>query len=88
MGGHPLTEFQREVAQLFFSLPQSDGYLLAGGAALIATELTARPTQDLDLFTHAPVDSVADGRDALVAAITARDPRSSRLPTVVCASAA
>lgn len=49
-----LTEFQQVVAQLFFSLPEADGYLLAGGAALVAHELTARPTQDLDLFAHHP----------------------------------
>lgn len=67
-----LTEFQREVARLFFSLPESDGYLLAGGAALVASELTARPTQDLDLFAHAPIDSVRTGRDALLGAISAR----------------
>jgi hypothetical protein len=55
LGAPALTEFQREVARLFFSLPESDGYLLAGGAALVASELTARPTQDLDLFAHAPI---------------------------------
>lgn len=67
-----LTEFQREVAQLFFSLPESDGYLLAGGAALVAHELTVRPTQDLDLFAHAPIESVGAGRDALLDAVAAR----------------
>jgi hypothetical protein len=67
-----LTEFQRDVALLFFSLEASDGYLLAGGAALVASELTTRPTQDLDLFAHPPVDSVAIGRDALTAALASR----------------
>ncbi len=67
-----LTAFQREVAQLFFSLPEADGYLLAGGAALVAHELTARPTQDLDLFAHAPIASVETGRDALLEVIAAR----------------
>lgn len=67
-----LTDFQRDVAWLFFSLPESEGYLLAGGVALVASELTTRPTQDLDLFTHAPADTVAAGRDALVAAVAAR----------------
>jgi hypothetical protein len=47
----PLTKFQLEVARLFFSLPASDGFVLAGGAALIAQHLTSRPTQDLDFFT-------------------------------------
>ena len=72
MGARALTDFQREVARLFFSTPQSGGYLLAGGAALVASELTVRPTQDLDLFTHAPVESVVAGRDALVDAAAAR----------------
>lgn len=48
-----LTPFQVTVATLFFSLPESDGFLLAGGAALAAQNLTSRPTQDLDLFTRA-----------------------------------
>jgi hypothetical protein len=50
-GAGPLTEFQVEVARVFFDLPQAAGFLLAGGAALAAQGLTDRPTQDLDLFT-------------------------------------
>jgi hypothetical protein len=46
-----LTEFQVEVAHVFFELPSSSGFLLAGGAALLAQQLTDRPTHDLDLFT-------------------------------------
>lgn len=72
MDEQALTEFQREIARLFFSLPESVGYVLAGGAALVASDLTARPTQDLDLFTHAPASAVATGRDALVNAVTNR----------------
>ncbi len=34
-----LTEFQLEVISLFFSLPASKGFLLAGGAALLAQHL-------------------------------------------------
>lgn len=45
-----LTEFQAEVVQLFFSLPASDGFLLAGGGALLASGLTTRLTEDLDFF--------------------------------------
>lgn len=67
-----LTNFQQEVARLFFAVPQAAGYLLAGGAALVASDLTTRPTQDLDFFTHAPADTVTAGRDALVKAVTAR----------------
>jgi hypothetical protein len=32
---------------MFFALPASRGFLLAGGAALLAQHLTARPTEDL-----------------------------------------
>ena len=46
-----LSAFQLEVAQLFFTLPASQGFLLTGGAALLAQHLTARPTEDLDFFT-------------------------------------
>lgn len=43
-----LTAFQVEVARLFFGLPASEGFLLAGGGALLASGLTDRPTHDLD----------------------------------------
>ena len=33
-----LTPFQLEVARLFFSLPAAQGFLLAGGAALLAQD--------------------------------------------------
>jgi Nucleotidyl transferase AbiEii toxin, Type IV TA system len=49
--GADLSPFQLEVARLFFALPASQGFLLAGGAALLAQHLTARPTEDLDFFT-------------------------------------
>jgi hypothetical protein len=35
-----LTAFQISVASLFFSLPASEGFLLAGGAALAAQHST------------------------------------------------
>jgi hypothetical protein len=72
MGDQALTDFQREVANVFFALPESGGYLLAGGAALVASELTVRPTRDLDLFTHAPIESINEARDALIVAATDR----------------
>lgn len=59
-----LTAFQIEVARLFFTLPASARFLLAGGAALLAQQLTDRPTQDLDLFTS-DAPSVATARDEL-----------------------
>ena len=63
----PLTEFQLELARLFFSLPASDGFVLAGGAALLAQHLTSRPTQDLDFFTDQKA-GVVMARDELIAA--------------------
>jgi len=60
-----LTRCQIEVAQLFFSLPAAQDFLLAGGAALAAQHLTSRPTQDLDFFTRVGATSVPDARDAL-----------------------
>jgi hypothetical protein len=46
-----LTPLQVDLATLFFELPASHGFLLAGGAALIAQRLIRRPTRDLDFFT-------------------------------------
>ena len=63
---HPdgLTSFQIEAARLFFALPSSAGFILAGGAALLAQHLTVRPTQDLDFFTsqgNGDVTTAAEG---------------------------
>lgn len=66
-----LTDFQLEVAKLFFTLPASEGFVLAGGAALIAQHLTSRPTQDLDFFTDRQADVVV-ARDELIAAAHSR----------------
>ncbi|HWG62143.1 MAG TPA: nucleotidyl transferase AbiEii/AbiGii toxin family protein, partial [Streptosporangiaceae bacterium] len=64
-GGPGLVAFQAEVARLFFGLPESKGFLLAGGAALLAQHLTARPTEDLDFFTAPGRGRVPAARDAL-----------------------
>jgi hypothetical protein len=66
--GGLLTAFQIEVAQLFFSLPASGGFLLAGGGALLAQGLTARPTQDLDFFTRPGAGDVPRARDEFTSA--------------------
>lgn len=66
------TDFQLEVAQLFFGLPGSDGFLLAGGAALLAQGLTARPTQDLDFFTRPHAGDVGLARDHFLVAAGGR----------------
>ena len=64
-GESALTPFQIEVARLFFNLPASGGFLLAGGAALLAQRLTTRPTQDLDFFTRTGAGDVPGATDAL-----------------------
>ncbi len=51
--GSGLSPTQTRVAHVFFSMPESDGFLLAGGAALLAHGLITRPTTDLDFFTAA-----------------------------------
>jgi hypothetical protein len=63
--GLALTDFQISVAQFSFSLPAAQGFLLAGGAALVAQHLTTRPTQDLDFFTWVGANNVPAARDAL-----------------------
>jgi hypothetical protein len=56
--GQELSGFQLEVARLFFGLPESRGFLLAGGAALLAQYLTTRPTDDLD-FSPLPSEAMS-----------------------------
>ena len=46
-----ITPFQLEVARGFFSLPESDGFFVAGGLALIVNGIVDRDTEDLDAFT-------------------------------------
>lgn len=67
-----LSEFQIELANLFFSLPESAGFLLAGGGALIAQGIVPRPTEDLDFFTARQVGNVEAASDALITAVAAR----------------
>jgi hypothetical protein len=76
--GQAPTDFQIEVAQLFFSLPAAASFLLAGGAALLAQGLTSRPTQDLDLFTRRTGD-VAKARDAFEQVAASRGWRVERV---------
>jgi len=66
-----LTPFHREVALVFFALPAAEGFLLAGGAALVAQGLSTRPTNDLDLFTTRP-HGVPEARDAFESAAHTR----------------
>lgn len=76
-GPSRLTAFQLEVAQIFFGLTASDGFALAGGAALLANDLTSRPTLDLDFFRSTL--SVMPARDELEAAANDRGWAVTRL---------
>jgi hypothetical protein len=67
------------VARAFFALPASQGFLLAGGAALLAQHLTARPTEDLDFFTTPERGHVCAARDALEAAARQRGWTTERI---------
>lgn len=51
MAPTPLTALQIEASRLFFTLPESAGFAVAGGAALLAQGLIHRPTVDVDLPT-------------------------------------
>jgi hypothetical protein len=73
-----LSAFQMKVARLFFALPASRGFLLAGGAALLAQHMTARSTEDLDFFT-APDRGHVLARDALEAAAHQRGWSAQRI---------
>lgn len=62
-----LSPIQRRIAHILFDLPESTGFALAGGAALILRQVVTRETQDLDAFIGAlpgpnpgTVDSLAD----------------------------
>jgi len=68
-----LTPLQVEVARIFFQLKVSESFLVAGGAALLASDLITRPTEDLDLFASSPVVAVADAQHELVEALEQRD---------------
>lgn len=74
-----LSAFQLKVARLFFALPASHGFLLAGGAALLAQHLTTRPTEDLDFFTAPKRGHVLAARDALEAAARQRGWSTQRI---------
>lgn len=61
-----LTRLQLDLAELFFSLDEASDFLVAGGAALLASKLISRPTEDLDLFAAAPTTSVSEASDAFI----------------------
>lgn len=56
-----LTDLQRTAARILFALPESEGFALAGGSALVALGVVDRPTRDLDAFVAArPGDPPGD----------------------------
>jgi hypothetical protein len=64
-----LTDLQVDLAAVFFALSAAEHYLVAGGAALLASDLIDRPTEDLDLFAATPTTSVTPAKDAFVQAL-------------------
>jgi Nucleotidyl transferase AbiEii toxin, Type IV TA system len=56
-----LTSAQRRVARIVLAAAKGDGFHLAGGAALVASGLSDRPTRDIDVFTAERVDVASTG---------------------------
>jgi len=67
-----LTPFRLDLAAVFFSLPGSGGFLLAGGGAMIAQGLVRRDTGDLDFFASRGHGDVPIASSALIAAVEGR----------------
>jgi Nucleotidyl transferase AbiEii toxin, Type IV TA system len=65
-----LSQLQERVAKLVASLDEADGFALAGGAALVYTQVVDRATRDLDFFGLSPddVDRLAPAVEAGLAA--------------------
>ena len=61
-----LSHSQLDVAAAFFALSESDGFVVVGGAALLALKLIDRPTEDLDFFTDDPT-RISNAATALIA---------------------
>jgi len=66
----PLTREQRRVAAILLATLGDLGFCLAGGAALIATGLSNRPTRDIDAFTDHDLD-LRSAADRAVSALAA-----------------
>ncbi|MGW0227909.1 nucleotidyl transferase AbiEii/AbiGii toxin family protein [Actinopolymorpha singaporensis] len=68
-----LTPLQLAAARLFFELPESQGFVVAGGAALIASGLITRATNDIDLFAvHRNASSIPDAASSFEIAAHSR----------------
>lgn len=77
MADSALTDAQLAVLQVFFGLPESGGFVLAGGAGLLAAGISSRPTEDVDLFTAAA--SVVGAAEALERAAAERGWTTDRI---------
>lgn len=64
----PLSDIQRQVAEIVFSLAEAEGFALAGGGALIAHDIVDRTTRDLDCFGPS-LDAVDRYLPAMVVAL-------------------
>ena len=63
MAEDPLTELQHAaVLDVFFILVESEHFVLTGGAALVASGLTERPTRDVDLWRMSALTSRRPGQ--------------------------
>jgi hypothetical protein len=51
-----LNRLQHQVARIVAGLPEADGFALAGGAALVLSQIVDRQTRDLDFFGATPDD--------------------------------
>lgn len=72
-----LSALQERVARVVVSLPEADGFALAGGAALVASGVVDRATRDLDFF-GASGDDVDRLRPAVERALIAAGLEVSR----------
>lgn len=63
-----LDDLQQRIALAVAELDEGDGFVLAGGGALIVLGVISRSTQDLDYFTTRPED-VQPLADALIASL-------------------
>lgn len=82
-----LTRLQRRIARIVLRIAAPDGFHLAGGAALVASRLTDRPTRDIDVFTPRDIDvAIVAARvvdvlrgEGLVVTVTAKSPVFAKL---------
>jgi hypothetical protein len=64
VAGRALTRAQRDAARVVLDVIGGDGFCLAGGAALVASGLSDRPTRDIDAFTDRDLDITVAAQQA------------------------